>query len=134
MLSSSPKCFKAMNMVAVPIPAVDKGRAEFPNVMGVITSVSNDGMYQIGTGHGTLKQKYMRAEFIPAKTSFLEVGAVLKNEITLRAAARKNSMCGGQEYRYFNCMNGSNTNMCSCHKTNRLCNSKCHSSLSCKNK
>ena len=48
-----------------------KGRAEFPNVMGVITSLSNDGMYQIGASHGTLKQKYMKAEFIPAKSAFL---------------------------------------------------------------
>ena len=41
-LSSSAKRFKPANIgdnVAILIPAVDKGRAEFPNVLGVITSV-----------------------------------------------------------------------------------------------
>ena len=66
MLSSSDKRFKPANIgdnVAIPIPAVvyrHKRREEFPNVLGVITSVSGDGIYKIGTSYGTLKQKYTR--------------------------------------------------------------------------
>ena len=79
MLSTTAKRFKPASVgdnVAIPIPDVDKGRAEFRNVLGVMTNVSDNGNYVIGTSHGTLKQKYARPQFIPAKGSFLEVDAV----------------------------------------------------------
>ena len=34
--------------VAIPIPDVDKGRAEFRNVLGVVKSISSEGLYEIG--------------------------------------------------------------------------------------
>ena len=57
--------------------------------------MSDDGMYKMSTSHGTLKQKYTRTEIIPAKSSFLEVDAVPRNEVSLREIARKDSMGGG---------------------------------------
>ena len=52
MLSSTAKKFKAAkegDNVMVPIPDVDRGRAEFRNVAGVVTNVDDDGGYRIGT-------------------------------------------------------------------------------------
>ena len=52
MLSTTAKRFKPAGVgdnVATPIPDVDKGRAEFRNVLGVITNVGGNGKYLIGT-------------------------------------------------------------------------------------
>ena len=43
----------------------------------------------IGTSHGTLKQKYARSQFIPAKGSFLEVDALPEDNISLRSVVGK---------------------------------------------
>ena len=68
MISCTVKKFKPANegdKVLVPVPDIDRGRAEFRNVAGIITSVEENGSYTIGTNQGVLKQKYTRAEFIP---------------------------------------------------------------------
>ena len=137
MLSTTAKRFKPASVgdnVAIPIPDVDKGRAEFRNVLGVITNVSDNGNYVIGTSHGTLKQKYARPQFIPAKGSFLKVDAIPEDNISLREVARKATIGGGQGYRSCICVKGCESKHCSCRRAGRLCNSKCHGSLSCKNK
>ena len=38
---------------------------------GVITNVTDDCLYEIGTRTGNLKQKYTRGEVIPAKNIFM---------------------------------------------------------------
>ncbi|KAI1697735.1 SCAN domain-containing protein 3-like [Ditylenchus destructor] len=42
---------KVGSSVMVPIPEVDRGRAEFPNVKGIVMEVTNEGMHKIGTEH-----------------------------------------------------------------------------------
>ena len=82
MLSSTAKGFKPADVgdnVLVPVPDVDRGRADFRNVKGIITKCGNDGTYKIGTSHGTLKQQYTRAQFIPTIGSFLEETQVPEN-------------------------------------------------------
>ena len=137
MLSFTAKRFKPADVgdnVLVPVPDVDRGRADFRNVKGIITKCGNDGTYKIGTSHGTLKQQYTRAQFIPTIGSFLEETQVPENEITLREVARNESLGSGQGNRSCTCLTGCSNNMCSCRQANRLCISNCHGSLSCKNK
>ena len=75
--------------VAIPIPDIDKGRNEFRNALGVITNISGNGNYVIGTSHGTLKQKYARSQFIPAKGSRLEVDAVPEDNVSPSRSCEK---------------------------------------------
>ena len=73
MISTTVKRFKPAekgNNVMIPVPDVDRGRAEFRNVKGVILDAETDGTNTIGTNHGTLKQKYVRSQFIPTSGNF----------------------------------------------------------------
>ena len=100
MLSVTAKHFKPREVgenVSVPIPDVDRGRGEFRNVLGVITEVGNDGMYNIGTTHGTLKQKYTRSRFVPNKVTSVEVSDVPDTEVNLGS---------GQGFRRCGCVTG----------------------------
>ena len=120
--------------VTIPIPDVDKGRAEFRNVLGVVKSISNEGLYEIGTASGSLKQKYTRGEVIPSKGTFIDIQAVPNKEISLREAAQKGAMGDGQGFQRCNCLGLCKTNICGCKNAKRLCTSKCHKSLTCMNK
>lgn len=138
MISMTAKRFKTGEIgenVSVPVPDVDRGRGEFRNVLGVITEVDNDGMYAIGTAHGTLKQKYARSQFVPNKVTSLKVSDIPGKEVNLREVARKESMGSGQGFTRCGCFTGcSLKSRCTCLAAGLLCNSKCHKSLSCKNK
>ena len=60
MSSATSKRLQPLNVganVAIPVPEVDRGRAEFRIILGVITNVTDDGLYEIGTRTGNLKQK-----------------------------------------------------------------------------
>ena len=120
--------------VLVPIPDVDRRRGEFRNIEGIITVNQTNGCYTIGTKHGTLKQPYCRNQFIPTNASLLQLGDVSTSadEITLREVARKESIGTGQGYVRCNSKFGCrNDHSCKCKKDGKLCNSKCHQSLSC---
>ena len=137
MLEASNKRFKPAAVgdnVLVPIPDVDKGRGEFRNVKGVIAEVNGDGCYTIGTSQGLLKQAYTRNQFIPTQAELISLDKVKENLISLREVARKEALGGGQGFDRCNCSKGCDSGRCSCRKNGKLCNSKCHRSLSCKNK
>ncbi|CAL4110669.1 unnamed protein product [Meganyctiphanes norvegica] len=56
-------------------------------------------------------------------------------KISLRQAATAEFLSGGQGFTKCNCSkNQCSTNRCKCYKANIKCNSKCHSSLTCRNK
>ena len=87
MLSATSKRLQPLNVganVAIPVPEVDKGQAEFRNILGVITTVTDDGLYEIGTRTGNLKQKYTRGEVIPAKNTFMNAQDVPEAEASLQ--------------------------------------------------
>ena len=138
MLQSSNKRFKPLSVgenVMVPIPDVDRGRVDFRNVKAVVKEANvNMGLYTIGTIHGTLKQQYIRNQLIPTKASLVTVSEIPDGEVTLREVARKDSLGSGQGFQRCHCRSGCDRNLCSCKKASRLCNSKCHNSLSCNNK
>ena len=58
----------------------------------------------------------------------------MDKEISLRAAARLESICGGQGIFKSNCTGNCITNGCKCHKAGLKCNSRCHNKRSCTNK
>lgn len=124
--------------VMVPIPEVDRGRAEFPNVKGIITNVAENGLYTIGTVHGVLKQLYSRNQFILCTESFMKIDEVKMNkEISLREAARLSSIGTGQGFFKCSCASKKqkcHNNVCKCRREKVSCNSKCHNSSPCSNK
>lgn len=135
MIDASNKRFKPAQMgdhVLVPIPDVDKGRSDFRNIRGIVRGVNGDGCYTIGTEHGILKQAYTRNQFMP--TNSVSVFQIPEKYVSLREAARGDSIGGGQGYDRCNCKTGCNSNRCSCVKNDKLCHSKCHNSLTCSNK
>ena len=104
MLNLSAKRLKPANVgdnILVPVPDIDRGRADFRNVKGVIIKCGNDGIYTIGTSHGILRQQY--ATTVGA---FLEETEVQENVISLREVARKESLGSGQGSRSCTCLTG----------------------------
>ena len=136
MITMTAKRFKPLEIganVSVPVPDVDRGSGELRNLLGVIIKRGNDGMYAIGTAHGTLKQKYARSQFVPNKVTSLEISNVPDNAVNLREVARKEPMGSGQGFRLrrCGCLKGySQKSRCSCLAAGLLCNSKWHNSLS----
>jgi hypothetical protein len=136
MLSETAKRFKDCVIgenVLVPIPEVDRGRTDFRNVLDVIRMVGPDG-YTIGTQSGILKQKYVRSQFQPTIGTHLRAIDVPSKEVSLREASGMVSLAHGQGFIRCHCKGDCSSMRCSCRKEGRLCNSKCHKSLSCTNK
>ena len=138
MLNKSNKRFKQCeegSCVTLPVPDVDRGRGDFRNVMGVIMGVKSNGLYQIGTHHGTLEQLYSRNQFSPWPTEqiFITIDQVPGNNITLREVARLDSNGTGQGFIRCSCKSKC-TGRGKCLKANIICNSKCHAGNICNNK
>ena len=139
MLERSAKRFKPAEIndtVLVPIPDVDRGRCDFPNIKAVVVEKHKDGhLWKLGTKSGVLDQWYSRNQFQPTLEKFLSIEEIpMDKEISLRAAARSESVTGGQGYARCNCTGDCKTKRCKCFKSQVSCNSKCHNKRSCSNK
>ena len=123
--------------VAVPIPLVDKGRGDPRNILGVVLDRDEHDMYKIAVKAGVLSTRYSRNQFDLCPQQLLNVSDVnTEHKITLRQAL-KSTATGGQGFFRCDCSKGKKqcqTNRCKCFKAKRLCNSKCHSSITCPNK
>ena len=122
--------------VRVRVPEVARGRADHPNVLGVITERKNN-MFRIGTIYaGVLEHLYSRNMFDICTESFITVSQVKTDTvIPLRSAAGMASVSGTtQGFVECNCKNKCINSKCGCREKNVLCNSKCHSSMTCANK
>ena len=125
--------------VAIPIPMVDRGRGDPRNILGVILNRNIDNeMYTIGVKAGVLKGCYSRNQFDVCPQRLLSISNInTRDYFSLRAAVKAQSMSGGQGYVKCSCSLGKKqcqTNKCKCFKAKVACNSRCHNSLSCKNK
>lgn len=118
--------------VRIPVPNVDRAKVDHRNVMAVVME-ANEGFYQLGTQNGILPHLYTRNQFEPTSSNFLSIDEIPSTSTSLRSAATSSSMFG-QGYFHCNCATNCNTKRCSCLKSDRKCNSRCHNSLSCKNK
>ena len=138
MLSETAKRFRPAELgdnVLVPVPEVDRGRTDFRNISGVITTVGPDGTYTIGTSSGVLKQSYVRSQFIPTSASLVGITDVPTKSVSLREVAKSQSLTHGQGFVKCSCDTGCKNNKCSCRGNGKLCNSKCHKShATCTNK
>ena len=138
MVEKSVMRFKAANVgdtVMVPIPDVDRGRAEFRNLKAVVIDVKENGLYKLGTTDGLLKQLYSRSQFMPCVNKFLNINDVPKEkEVCLRETARYQSLGDGQGFLKCSCKTSCTNARCKCKKKGFKCNSKCHNSEPCTNK
>ena len=66
--------------VIVPIPLVDQGRAEFPNLRAVIISKEEGDLYKLGTHHGILSQHYTRNQFSPSGEQLMKTADVPRDK------------------------------------------------------
>ena len=122
--------------VMVPIPLVNRGRAEFTNSKAVVLKVDESGTYKLGMRHGILKRLYTRNQFTPCEQQFLSIDDVpQEREISLREAANAaDSMGHGQCFIKCTRSMFCNYNCCRCYKNQNVCNNRCKCSSACKNK
>ena len=131
------KVGEAGDNVAIPIPMVDRGRGDPRNILGIIVDRDEHDMYEISLKAGILTTRYSRNQFDLCPQRLLNDSDVnTECTITLRQAL-KSSASGGQGFFHCDCSNGKKqcqTNRCKCYKSKRLCNSRCHRSLTCQDK
>ena len=120
--------------VKVRVPDVDRSRCNARNILGVITTIDENGSYKIGTKFRAIDTSYSRNQFSICNEPVISVEDVPDEEISFRGCARKSSLTRGQGYQRCGCKFGCARNICSCHRQNKLCTSNCHSSLTCSNK
>ncbi|XP_065223547.1 KRAB-A domain-containing protein 2-like [Planococcus citri] len=120
--------------VTVPVPEVDRSKCNPRNIIGVVLEVVDGQFYRIGTKDGTLPQLFSRGQIAPSTKEFLAIENVPPESITIREANGKSSISGGQGFQKCSCTTKCTSNKCACRKKGVLCNSRCHSSLSCCNK
>ena len=111
------------------------GRCDLRNILGVVTHVNHDNKtYKIGTQFGRINSSYACNQFTTCKEKLMQLENVPDMELSLRKCASKLSLSGGQGYKRCSCKTQCSSNRCTCRKSGKICNSKCHGSLSCSNK
>ena len=104
MLETSKKkvhAFEVGDCVLVPVPKVDRGPSDPPNLISVITDKKN-GVYQVGSPAGIIKQWFSAETLLATRTSLLTAEDVNRDEfLSIREAVTKTS--GGQGFSKCNC-------------------------------
>ena len=121
--------------VRVAIPKVDRGRADPPNMLAVITSCDDHGGYVVGTDKGRVKGSLPWNALEKCKQNvFISPEDVPDTDLSIRQTVTKQSFGGGQGFMRCSCRAGCQDGRCKCKKNNVLCNSRCHPNIACKNK
>lgn len=120
--------------VTVKIPDVDRAKLDPKSLIAVVTDVKDGGFFELGTKSGKLNSVYTVNQFKLCTDNFMSVDDVPDKTVSLRAAANKLSLVGGQGFKKCNCSQKCVTNRCLCRASNMLCNSRCHKSQPCHNK
>lgn len=120
--------------VRVKIPDVDRGRGDFRNIILTVLQCSENGLYKLGNEKGTIPEMFSRNQFTVCESKFVNIENVSADKKSLRQLANLQSTSGGQGFKKCHCKTKCGTKKCLCKAANILCNSKCHSSLSCNNK
>lgn len=124
---------KVGDNVTIPIPQPDQSKGDSKNLIGVIMKIEDNACI-IKKQNGILKGKFARSQFDVCKKTFLARDDVPSNIIGQRTAANKFAMGQGQGHFHCNCSKKCDSLRYACKKKNRLCNSRCHPSLTCNNK
>ena len=128
MLQDSNKRFQPLEVgdnVRVPVPHVDRGVADPPNLVGVVTEVTPDGNYRVGTTHGRLAGVFARNMIEKCNHTFVATEEVPDTVQSVRSATAADSVGHGQGHMHCKCTAGCSTLHCKCKKNNVLCNSRC---------
>ena len=122
--------------VTIPIPSVDKGRGDRRNILYLVTHFSSHTeQYKLGTRHGLLNSTFSMSQFMSSIFHGFSEGEVDSNtEISVREAARLQSIGDGECFAKCSCKTGCARKTCKCARSNVSCNSRCHNSNSCQNK
>ena len=120
--------------VRVQIPDIDRGRGDFRNIFMTVIKKTNDDFYKLANKRGTIEEMFSRNQFSVCSEKLVDMESVSPEKESLRQLANEQSLLGGQGYKLCNCKTKCMTNKCKCKAIGNLCNSKCHSSLSCQNK
>lgn len=122
--------------IILAVPSVDRGPLDFANISGIINQKEND-VYQIGTEHGLIKGWFPRTELQTIDDGNLKLNDIPKEVLlTLREAAAKQSLSGGQGFKRCKCKPSASqckNKRCVCLKTGHICNSRCHPGSTCAN-
>uniref|UniRef100_A0A1I8B373 CXC domain-containing protein n=1 Tax=Meloidogyne hapla TaxID=6305 RepID=A0A1I8B373_MELHA len=105
-----------------------------PSIISIEDEQMEDEDYKLGTESGVLPHRFVRSGFTVAKSDHLGLSDVPTCSISLRSAAKASSQQEGQGFKHCNCNSGCEGNRCSCKKEGKMCNNRCHKSLSCSNK
>ena len=125
---------KAGDNVGVPIPMVDRGRGDPRNILGFIVDRDEHDMYRIAVKAGILSAKYSRNQFDLCPQRLLNDSDVnIECTITLLKLSSLQLLAdkGSSDVTAAKARNSVRQTGAS---VKRLCNSRCHSSLSCQNK
>ena len=115
--------------VAVPIPAVDRGRGDARNILGVVVNKTDNDQYKIAVEGGLRNGHYSRSQFVLCPQRLLVTDDIcVDNSVSLRRAVSSESASGDQGFFKCNCSGTKrcNTNRCKCFKAKIKCNSRCH--------
>lgn len=137
MLDASAKKFKSPDVgcnVTVKIPEVDRSKVDPKSMIAVVTAITDEGCYELGTRFGKLNALYTINQFRLCKEAFLRVDEVPEKTISLRGLVKKLSLVGGQGFKKCNCLQKCVTKRCLCKASKLKCNSRCHNSQPCHNK
>ena len=138
MLTRSCRSLRTVNVgdnVAVPVSEFDRGKADPPNVIGVVLEMDETDGYTIGTRQGIIRGKLARNQFEFIQYKGLSPEDISSTVLSLREIVRAQSLCGGQGYRRCHCRSVKSclSKRCSCLKAGVACNSACHNHRSCNN-
>ena len=120
--------------VTIPIPQVDRGRADPRNIIGIVTECSDNAMFTVVVKSGILNVKYSRNQINVCATKLYTIDDFnTEKTISLRLAVQYESKCDGQGFSICNCACSKRcgTNRFRCYKAKMLCNSRCHSTWPC---
>ncbi|XP_043473980.1 KRAB-A domain-containing protein 2-like [Leptopilina heterotoma] len=106
---------KVGDNVLIPIPDVDRAKADFRNVIGVVLE-KNEDLHKIGTKNGKVDKLYCRSEFDVWQETFLLPKSVPDVRISLRTAARKAAITP-QGFTRCSCKKSCTSNRCLFHSS-----------------
>ena len=111
--------------VRIPIPCVDRGRADPANLIGVVLN-TDDGKYRIGTTAGCIDKHFSLGQVEKCAQNLLKQENIPDRVLRLRSAVAEESVATGQSFIQCNCKIGCHGGRCKCRKQEILCNSRCH--------
>ena len=114
------------NCVLLPVFEFDRGRLDTRNIPGVVSEVTEHGLYRIATRHGVVNTTYSRNQLYKSGCQLLDLEDTIPEVHSFRKIASLHSPLGGQGYSTCFCQSACNSRRCACRKSGTLCQSHYH--------